>query len=265
MASISGKSARPSSALGNALAALGIIAGVIAAIAVIQSLPIFSLKPLGAQAYANDNVLVYYERGDEAGAKEVFDLVSSNIGRIDERMKYRRSSPQEIFVYKDQSSLWMRKYGLVTLLFAPSWYVGDNRGNAVLMVSPNAPVGGHTHDTIIGATLHEVVHTVNYEKNPKLSYFWDNGLATYITGQTPPGDFLSPASMPSLEQTHTENEMEFGNMGGYGYSYSYIEYLDKTYGWDRVINFASGGKTYEQVFGVSEQEIYDGWGEYLRR
>ena len=265
MASRSEKSVHPRSLLHNALTALGIIAAILVLIAVIQSMPVFYIKPLGAQAYGNDSVVVYYEPGDEAGAREVFDLVNSNIGRINDRMKFKPATPIEIFVYKAQSSLWIRKYGLVTLLFAPSWYIGDSQGGVVRLVSPNTPVQGHTHDTILGAVLHEVVHVINYRRNRGISYFWDNGLATYLARQVPPGGSVSYLSMPTLEQMHTRDERQFGDMGGYFYSYSYIEYLDKTYGWDRVIDFASGGKAYQEVFGVSEQQIYHDWAETLKQ
>jgi hypothetical protein len=243
----------------SAWTAVGILLAVLVALVILQSLPVLFLKPFGALAYANDDVLVYYQRGDEAGAKEVFDLVSSHIGEINARLKYQPRQPLEIFVYKAQSSLWMRKYGLVTLLIAPTWYVGDNQGAAVKLVSPNTPVRGHTHDSILNAILHEVVHSVNYRKNPRLSYFWNNGLATYLAEQVPPEGSVSYLDAPTLEQTHTSNEIQFGEMGGYFYSYSYIAYLDQAYGWDRVVDFASGGKTYEQVFGTSEQAIYDAW------
>ncbi len=259
MAATPETSSRPSSLLRSVWTALAVIAAVLVALAVIQSLPILLLKPLGAQAYANDALVVYYEPGDEAAAQEVFNLVNRNLGDINTRMDYQPTSPLEVFVYKAQSSLWMRKYGLVTLLFAPTWYVGDSQFGAVKLVSPNTPVRGHTHDSILNAVLHEVVHAINYEKNPRISYFWDNGLATYLAGQVPPEGSVSYLDAPSFEQTHTSNEMEFGEMGGYFYSYSYVEFLDKTYGWKPVIDFASGGKSYEEVFGLSERNVYDAW------
>ncbi len=133
------------------------------------------------------------------------------------------------------------------------------------MVSPNTKVRGHTHETILNGTLHEVVHSINYYKNPHLSYSWDNGLATYVAKQEPDRASLSFASLPSFDDLQTGNAIKFSNMGGYAYSYSYIEYLDKTYGWDSVIACASGEKDYEQAFGKSAEEIYADWGNYLKQ
>ena len=242
-----------------------IIVGIIVALLVVQTLPVFILKPLGAKEYVNEDVIVYYQSGDEPGAREIFDLVTADIGRIKAAMKFESAEPLQIYVYKSQSSLVITEAGFAALIIAPSWFIGNSRWGVIRMVSPNTKVKGHTHDTILNGTLHEVVHSINYYKNPRLSYFWDNGLATYLAKQRPDEAFLSFDSLPSFEDLHTNSAVKFGNMGGYAYSYSYIEYLDKTYGWDSVIAFASGEKNYQQAFGKSELEIYADWGDYIKQ
>ena len=242
-----------------------IILGIILAVLVIQTLPVFILKPLGAREYVNKDVAVYYQPGDESGAREIFDLVTNNIAEIKAKMKFESNRPLEIYVYKTQSSLAIREAGFVALLIAPPWFIGNSKQGVIRMVSPNTEVKGHTHDTILNGTLHEVVHSINYYKNPHLSYFWDNGLATYVAKQKPDRASLSFASVPSFDDLQTGNALKFSNMGGYAYSYSYIEYLEKTYGWDSVVAFASAEKDYQQAFGKSEQEIYADWGEYIKQ
>jgi hypothetical protein len=230
---------------------------------VIQTLPVFIVRPVGAREYRSANTVVIYSAGDETGAREIFDLVNSNVAQLKAQMQFDLARPLEIYVYKNQSSLFIREAGLVTLAFAPKWFIGDSEAGVIKMVSPSTPVQGHTHDTILNATLHEVVHSINYYRNPKLSYFWENGLATYLAKQVPQKGAVSAASMPSIDQMHTDNGMTFGNYGGYAYSYSYVEFLTKTYGWDKVLEYTGGGKSYEAVFGKSEQAIYDEWGQHL--
>ncbi len=96
-----------------------LIVGIIAAVLVTQTLPMFILKPLGAREYVNKDVVVYYQPGDESGAREVFDLVTSDIGRIKTTMRYESSKPLEIYVYKTQSSLAITEAGFAALLIAP--------------------------------------------------------------------------------------------------------------------------------------------------
>ncbi len=242
-----------------------IIVGIIAAVLVVQTLPVFILKPLGAKEYANQDLVVYYQPGDESGARDIFDLVTSDIGRIKTTMKYESTKPLEIYVYRTQASLAITEAGFAALLIAPPWFIGNSRWGVIRMVSPNTKVKGHTHDSILNGTLHEVVHSINYYKNPRMSYFWDNGLATYVAKQEPDQGSVSFAALPSFEDLHTNNAVKFGNMGGYAYAYSYVEYLDKTYGWDSVIAFASGEKDYQEAFGKSEGELYADWGNYIKQ
>jgi hypothetical protein len=156
----------------------------------------------------------------------------------------------------------MKKYGLITLVFAPKWYIGDNKDEIALMVSPYAKVAVHDHDSILLAAPHEMIHTINFLINPKLSYWIDNGIAGYLSNQIPDKNNINKDRVPSFQDIQTENQIKFGDIGGYEYSYSYIEFLNKIYGWDKVRDIVKGG-SYQDVFSKSEKEIYDEWVKYL--
>lgn len=108
-----------------------------------------------------------------------------------------------------------------------------------------------------------MVHTINYQINPKLSYWIDNGVAGYLSNQVPPNNFMEWNDIPSYKDTKTENQIKFGNMGGYQYSYSYVQYIDELYGWEAVQRLIKG-ESYEEIFEKSEQEIYDDWVKFLK-
>ena len=237
----------------------------IATFAIVQTLPVFFLKPMGYKTMADENIEMYYAPEVQKGAEEVFELLQLKSNEIKEKMNVKFDEPTKVYIYKTQSQLAIREAGLITLTFAPSWYIGDSHNGNIMMVSPYTKVKGHTHESILNATLHELVHALNYQINPKLSYFWDNGLATYLSDQKPSESDLTSHPIPTFKQLQTDNGLEFGNMGGYAYSYSYIEYLDETYGWDTVLEFASGNKTYEDAFGKSELDIYDDWCNNLKK
>lgn len=236
-----------------------IILLVVAALLVLQTLPVFFPKPLGSVEMANERIHLYYQPGDEKGAGEVFDRLNEKSGEIYQRMGLTNMTPTNVYLYKTQWQLAIREAGFATLIIAPPWHIGDSHGGNIMMVSPYTPVRVHTHDSILMATLHELVHSIVFQINPNLSYFWDNGLATYLSGQAPEAGMIESMSVPSIEQMHTNNGLEFGNMGGYAFSYNYIEFLEQTYGWDKVVAFASGDASYEKVFDASEAEIYDAW------
>lgn len=231
-------------------------------LAIIQTIPVFMLKPLGAKELNGTNVTVYYEAGDESGAKEVYDVLERTAGEIRTKLGFSRTKPTEIYVYAKQPSLFIRKYGFITLVGAPEWYIGDNKGDKVLMVSPNAKIRVHNHDSIMSAATHEFVHTINFQINPQLSYWIDNGVATYLAHQSPGSPLSMP--VPTIGDMKSEDEVRFGNTGGYQFSYTYIEFLDKKYGWNSVLDLIRGQKTYNEIFSKSEQDIYNEWVEFLK-
>jgi len=236
---------------------------VLVVLLVVQTLPVFFPKPIGSKKMEDDNIVVYYQKGDETGATEVFELLKEESESILSKMQFEHNEQTEVFIYGSQWQLAIREAGFVTLLVAPSWHIGDSHNGNVMMVSPYTEVDVHTHDSILLATLHELVHSINFQINPELSYFWDNGLATYLSGQVPEDEELHSRAVPTLNDMHTDNGLEFGEMGGYAFSYSYIEFLDNTYGWDLIIEYASGQGSYEEVFGKTEEEICQAWTQYL--
>lgn len=237
----------------------------IIALAIVQTLPVFFPKPLGSKTIEDKNVCLYYEPEIEKGAKEVFELLKAKSDEIRNKMNFKSTIPTKVYLYKSQKQLAIREAGFITLTFAPSWHIGDSHNGNILMVSPYTLVKGHSHDSILNATLHELVHSIVYQINPKLSYFWDNGLATYLAQQKPMEQEINSFPIPTLKDMHTENGLKFGEMGGYAFSYKYIEYLDITYGWEKIVAYASGKGNYEEVFEKSEENIYKDWCQYLNK
>jgi hypothetical protein len=243
-----------------------VIAACIIALVIVQTLPVFFPKPLWSKTITDKNLNLYYQAGDEKGANEVFELLKNKSEEIRTKMNFESDNPTDVYLYKSQKQLAIREAGFITLTFAPAWHIGDSHNGNIMMISPYTPTkSSHTHDTILNATLHELVHSINYKINPKLSYFWDNGLATYLSQQIPDEKEFMQMTAPTLKDMHTENGLKFGEMGGYSFSYKYIEYLDKTYGWDKVVAFAAGKGSYEEVFEKSEEDIYKDWCQYIHK
>lgn len=241
------------------------ICACILGLVVIQTLPIFYKRPLNSKILSNERIAMFYQAGDDSGAQEVFELLEEKAQDIYTQMNAVQKERIKVYIYTSQFSLSLREAGFVTLLFAPSWFIGDSENGDILMVSPNTAVKGHTHDSILNATLHELVHSIVFQINHELSYFWDNGLATYLAYQKPSKEDLTSFSIPSMEDMKTENGLKFGNMGGYAFSYNYVEFLDKKFGWDKVMAYASGAGTYEQIFQKSEADIYREWSQAIEK
>ena len=67
-----------------------------------------------------------------------------------------------------------------------------------------------------------------------------------------------------MKQMFCSDPIEFHSIGGYDFAHTYIEFLDETFGWDKILNFVET-LDYYTSFGMSEEAIHDGWLEYLRQ
>jgi hypothetical protein len=71
-------------------------------------------------------------------------------------------------------------------------------------------------------------------------------------------------AIPTVDQMQTDNGLTFANLGGYAFSYNYIEYLNNTYGWSKVMAYANGQGDYVEIFGKSETEIHAEWCRHIQ-
>ena len=113
----------------------------------------------------------------------------------------------------------------------------------------------HNYETIKNTVAHEIAHVYTRRLNPQISLWLDEGLAGYLSKQTPTKDFSKYFSFPTISQTHIKNNMSFAISGGYQFSYTYVDYLIRVCGLDKTIKFVKTGN-YENTFGKTEHEIY---------
>lgn len=156
-----------------------------------------------------------------------------------------------------------KKYGYIGPLLGLDWYIGDNIGTDVILTSPANPGKVHDYDNNKYAVLHEIVHAYISVKNPNIHLWLTEGMALYLSnGEEFYKEYLEEMKIPTYEDTCTRNPIRFSNCGGYTFANTYIEYLESTYGWSKVLELIETEK-YEQVFGKSSEEIYDEWVLYL--
>ena len=122
------------------------------------------------------------------------------------------------------------------------------------------------YDNNKNACVHEMVHAYNSILNKKMSYWIDNGLAGYLSEQKPTYPLYAYKQVPTFRQINESGlltPINFEKFSGYEYSYTYIEYLDKQYGWDKVLELIKT-ENYQKVFEKSEKEIYNEWVNFMR-
>ncbi|MBP5661240.1 MAG: hypothetical protein J6X08_07925, partial [Lachnospiraceae bacterium] len=101
--------------------------------------------------------------------------------------------------------------------------------------------------------------------NPKIRLWLTEGCALYLANGAPIADEDLPyMRIPDFKNTRTKSPIRFANCGGYSFAYEYIAFLDKEYGWDKVVELLKT-EDYKKFLGKSEHEIYDDWVESLNR
>ncbi|TAH64507.1 MAG: hypothetical protein EWM47_12460 [Anaerolineaceae bacterium] len=239
------------------------IIGVLILLVIINFTPKLSLANAKMSVFVGDWVNVYYEKEKEA-ARDTFELADERAKELAELLGLSEKQDIRIYIYDNQKTMQSKKYGFIALALGLDWYIGDNIGTDVLLTSPANPGKVHDYENNKNAVLHEIVHAYNHILNDNMTYWVDNGLAGYLSGQNP-GDIRGYGTIPTLEQTQIKGltaPVKFTNFNGYAYSYTYIEYLNDTYSWDSIREFAKTGD-YKAAFGADEQDIYDAWVEYL--
>jgi hypothetical protein len=241
---------------------MGIVIGLLGILCFINFIPTFNLETPEMKVIEGDWVNVYYKT-EESAAQDVFAYADSEIKQIAQKLGFEEKQNVNIYIYDSQLTMQKKKYGLISSVLGLAWYIGDNIGTNVILTSPANPGPVHDYDTVKYAVLHEVVHAYISVINPRIHLWLTEGTALYLSnGQEFYKEYLEYMVVPSLKDTNTRNPIAFAGCNGYTYSTTYIEYLDVTYGWNKVLELIET-ENYEECLGKTQQEFYSEWMEYI--
>lgn len=241
---------------------LSAMLGMIVLACIINFIPTISLNTADMSVMEGKWIDVYYESEKEA-AEDVFQYADSHTEAVANRLGFREKQDVNIYIYDLQSTMQTKKYGYIGPLLGLDWYIGDNIGTDVILTSPANPGPAHSYEDNKYAVLHEIVHAYISVINPDIRLWLTEGMALYLSnGEEFYRDYLNYISIPTYQDLCTRNPIRFSQCGGYTFAHTYIEYLETTYGWDKVIKLIQT-ENYEDCFEKSEIEIYEEWVEYL--
>lgn len=241
------------------LIGIGILVGGM----VINFIPTFSLRNKDMSKLSGKWITVYYEQEDIA-AKDVFDYADSTTEVIAKKLGFSERPDVNVYIYDHQETMQTKKYGYIAPILGLDWYIGDNIGTNVILTSPANPGKMHTYDNNKYAVLHEIVHAYVSVMNENIDLWLTEGVALYLSNGEPfYREYIESYGMPTYQDTCSNNPLAFSDCGGYAYAHTYIEFIDKTYGWDKVLDLLET-ENYEECFGKSKKEIYDEWVNYIQ-
>ncbi len=243
-----------------------LIAGiVIAALAILfgaSFIPTLWLDNGSMHTLTGNWITVYYEAQEDV-ARDVFELAEAEAGRLTQKLGFAQKQDLKLYIYDKRSTFQTKKYGLIAPLLNLTWYIGDNRGSTVILASPAEVTNPEAYDRRKYAAPHEMVHALNSILNAKMPLWLNEGAALYLTNGAPPDDLYDNSPIPTLAQMDTGSPVAFSDMGGYYFAHTYIEFLDKSYGWDKVLTLLKTGD-YGASLGKTKETIYQEWVTFLK-
>lgn len=230
----------------------------------IQFYPMMNLSQNGMQVYEGAHVTIHYMKEDANIIQEVADYMETEIARINAFFEIENAA--EIYLYPSQEIFHKKKYGtiveLVNIIYPLDWYIGDNLGELVLAVSPQAKLAVHDKKSVYGMLGHEYVHTVIHKLQPEMKLWLDEGLALYLTNGIELSD-IEGVKLPTFDDMQTNNPIEFAETNGYLLAHTYISYLSEVVGEGNFRDTIIKGESFEESFGFSEQDAYRAWIEHI--
>ena len=242
---------------------LGIIFVVAALLIFIDFIPTLGLKTSNMHIIEGKWVNVYYEE-EEVAAKDIFQLANVRSGELAKKLGFGEKQNINIYIYDNQSTMQMKKYGLIGPMLSLDWYIGDNIGKDVILTSPANPGKVHNYDNNKQAALHEMVHAYVSIINPHIRLWLTEGMALYLSNAEPfYKKYTYNMHIPTFSEMKTSNPVKFSNIGGYTFANTYIEFIYKVYGWEKLMMIIKT-EDYEKVFGKSDEDIYNEWINYIK-
>lgn len=228
----------------------------------INFIPTWNLKTTDMNLLNGDWINVYYETEKDA-AEDVFAYADAKTASIAKQLGFSEKQTVTVYIYDYQNTMQTKKHGYAAPLLGLDWYIGDNIGTDVILTSPANPGEVHSYDDNKYAVLHEIVHAYVSVMNKDVDLWLTEGMALYLSNGEPfYKEYLEYLTIPTYHDTRSNNPLTFSNSGGYTFAHIYIEYLDKTYGWDSVLRLIETGN-YEECFDKSKKEVYEEWVHYI--
>jgi len=148
----------------------------------------------------------------------------------------------------------------------PDWSVGEARNGCIYIVSPLNPGPVHHYHSIIAVAVHEFVHIVVEQFKRCQPFYLNEGIACYEAGQLDNIKYYVPkdrenGTLPSLTDLEDDNIIGDGRV--YTYGPAYVDFVVKTFGFDKILAQLEG-KPQTEVFGMSMEELNEKWMGWLQ-
>lgn len=210
------------------------------------------------QVHEAKHFTIYYETLEQATVLDIDEKLETNYPVIQNFFGLSQNQKGRIAVYPNIAGFQRAYLGHFLSLLYDDWAAGASYQDLVLVTSPENPGTQHTYKDILEIIVHEYVHTLVYQQNKMPDIWLDEGVATFLAGQK---SQLSSA-IPSFEAMQKQDMDTFLENDGYAFCYTYVEYLVRVYGAEKVIRLIQTNN-YEETLRKSARDIYNAWVRHL--
>jgi len=215
---------------------------------------------------SNDYFEVWGLTSEDAAADTIIKVLTANYNRIADSLNVQLSEVIVVDVYRDLLTF----HTAIGWPDAPDWLIGNASDSTINLVSPYNPGPEHSFNSIISVITHELVHCFVHKlaEDVYVSKWINEGSATYLSYQTPEEynicNYINKnnGKIPTLAELN--NGGTFGDIGGYSFSYTIVEYIVIRLGGSDILSqFLASGMDYLILGFENELEFQDEWNQYI--
>ncbi len=215
--------------------------------------------------FSNKYYNFYLEDKDTSVISDLAKKLDENYVELTKIMKTNFSEKIDVIIYPDIKAFHKAIY----LENAPDWVVGAAGKNELKIVSPLNPGTVHNYESLGKAIVHELCHTmiINMREQGRvgLPKWLDEGFAFFyakqLTEEVKKMSFkkLTKSKIPTWNALNKAETVEFGNINGYVFSASIVEFLVNKYGYESMRELILNPSDFKNIFGITEIKLENEW------
>lgn len=213
--------------------------------------------------------IINYSEMDIPCIDKVSDVLEANYNKVTNNLKQQLQEKLTVELHGDLNQMHIA----LGLPDAPDWIRGGLGIGKIIIASPLNPPPGSGFNNVVNTAVHEFVHIIIREINVDIPRWLDEGIASYEAKDNDENWIKNTVSrglenntIPSFNDLDTGEDFQaFFKKDGYQYSYTIVESIVNTFGYDKLYNLIKSPDNFIKVFGMAENELQNKWIEYIKK
>lgn len=230
------------------------------------------------QSKETEHFKIYYLQQDQDCLQDLSDGLEEAYDKVTKDLDHQLNYKAEVTVCPDIDALHTA-IGYVKGTGQDNYITAGTIGRHFYLVSPlnPGPVRDYEHMTK-SSTFHEFTHIVINDLTgsdtwpTEVPRWLNEGVASYEGGPPMPESIMKQQiaqrvrnnQIPSFENMASYGQ-DFITSGGYFFTLPAGAFFVEQYGFDKVKQLILNPDNYEDIFGKSEEKIWNEWTEYLKK